>query len=234
MGGRADVSVISRFLSLICSQRIHPSSAVKRGCRTVPYHHGDLRAELIRIGLDLARAAGGSGISVREAARRAEVTPNAVYRHFADLATYVAGVRGAVLSEVAARMAPPWDQPPSPRQQLRDVGTAYIAFALDEPGWFGLAFGDIQPDPATPAAPFVRLSSALDALAESEGWPKQARSGAEWPCWAAVHGFALLSTRGPLRTTPRDQLDTLASQTVDAIIDGLRARASAHSPSAQP
>lgn len=200
----------------------------------MPYHHGDLRSELIRIGLELARAAGGSGISVREAARRAEVTPNAVYRHFADLTTYVAGVRGAVLSEVAARMAPRSDQPPSPRQQLRDVGIAYISFALDEPGWFDLAFGHIQPDPATPAPPFVRLSSALDALAEAEGWRKQARSGAEWPCWAAVHGFALLSTRGPLRTTPRAQLDTLAAATVDAIIDGLRTRASALDPSARP
>lgn len=202
----------------------------------MPYHHGDLRSELIRIGLDLARRDGGAGISVREAARRADVTPNAVYRHFADLTAYVAGVRSAVLEEVAARMVPSATRPREPRQQLRDVGTAYIAFALDEPGWFDLAFGDIHPDPATPAPPFARLSAALDALADAEGWRKQARSGAEWPCWAAVHGFALLSTRGPLRTTPRDQLDALASLTVDAIIDGLRARACAsdqnrHAPS---
>lgn len=187
----------------------------------MPYHHGDLRSELILVGVELARAQGGGGISVREAARRIGVTPNAVYRHFTDLDAYVAAVRAAVLSEVASRMAPPHAHPPEPRRRLHDVGVAYIAFALDEPGWFDLAFGDIQPDPAPPAPPFARLSAALDALAEAEAWHVQARSGAEWPCWAAVHGFALLSTRGPLRTTPRSHLNALAERTVDAIIDGL-------------
>src|SRR5215475_11488982 len=48
-----------------------------------PYHHGDLRRALIDAALRLAEEEGGPGqISMREAARRAGVSPGAPFRHF--------------------------------------------------------------------------------------------------------------------------------------------------------
>src|SRR5580698_5992700 len=47
-----------------------------------PYHHGDLRRVLIDAALDLVEQGGAESVSVREAARRAGVSPGAPFRHF--------------------------------------------------------------------------------------------------------------------------------------------------------
>src|SRR6201996_8080690 len=47
-----------------------------------PYHHGDLRRVLIDAALKLAEEGGPEAVSVREAARRAGVSPGAPFRHF--------------------------------------------------------------------------------------------------------------------------------------------------------
>src|ERR1700712_3054589 len=47
-----------------------------------PYHHGDLRRVLVEAALQLVEEGGAAGVSVREAARRAGVSPGAPFRHF--------------------------------------------------------------------------------------------------------------------------------------------------------
>ncbi|WP_020662976.1 TetR/AcrR family transcriptional regulator [Amycolatopsis benzoatilytica] len=61
------------------------------------YHHRNLRAELVRVSLELIAANGVAGFSVAEAARRAKVSAAAPYRHFPD--------RSALLAAVAATAA---------------------------------------------------------------------------------------------------------------------------------
>ena len=52
-----------------------------------PYHHGDLRRVLIDAALRLAEQGGAEGVSVREAARLAGVSPGAPFRHFEIIST---------------------------------------------------------------------------------------------------------------------------------------------------
>src|SRR3979490_2876367 len=47
-----------------------------------PYHHGDLKRVLIDAALGLVEEGGAEAVSVREAARRAGVSPGAPFRHF--------------------------------------------------------------------------------------------------------------------------------------------------------
>ena len=47
-----------------------------------PYHHGDLRRVLVEAALQLVEEGGADAVSVREAARRAGVSPGAPFRHF--------------------------------------------------------------------------------------------------------------------------------------------------------
>jgi hypothetical protein len=61
--------------------------------------------------------------------------------------------------------------------------------------------------------------------------PAEQREGAEWPCWSAVHGFAELALRGPLRRASRRDVDALAARTVDDIIAGVTQRARTDSKS---
>ncbi len=74
-----------------------------------PYHHGDLRRVLIEAALQLAGEGGAAAVSVREAARRAGVSPGAPFRHFPSrdaLMTAVAGeAQQRFRAEISAALA---------------------------------------------------------------------------------------------------------------------------------
>ena len=108
------------------------------------YHHGDLRTALIDAGLHLTRAGGPEALTIREATRRVGVSPNAAYRHFADREALLRAVATAIQHRMAARMRSSARRRGSTElpacDRLRAVGVGYIKFALDEPGWFTVAF----------------------------------------------------------------------------------------------
>lgn len=185
------------------------------------YHHGDLRAALIEAGLELTRSGGPEALTIREATRRVGVSPNAAYRHFADREALLQAVGTAIQHRMATRMRTSVRRR-GPTELLRAVGIGYIKFALDEPGWFAVAFfGADQSDETDSAPPYLALVEALDAMVEAGALPPERREGAEWPCWSAVHGFAELALHGPLRAASRREVELLAHRTVDDIVAGL-------------
>lgn len=195
------------------------------------YHHGDLRTALIDAGLYLTRTGGPEALTIREATRRVGVSPNAAYRHFADREALLGAVATAIQHRMAARMQSSTRRRGSTRpradDRLRAVGLGYIKFALDEPGWFTVAFfgADLPTGETAAAPPYVALVDALDAMSDAGVLSPEQREGAEWPCWSAVHGFAELALRGPLRHAGRREVEALAGRTVDDIIAGVTASA---------
>jgi len=200
------------------------------------YHHGNLRLALIDAGLQLTRSSGSRGLVLRDVTRAVGVSPNAAYRHFADRES----LRGAVASRIQAEMVERMlalEPPATPgmsaaRARLTAVGLGYISFALAEPGWFDVAFGSpdafgaasaASSDTAAVPAPLAFLLDALDGLVESGELAPAARPGAEWPCWSAVHGCALLALHGPLGQQPPELIQAAARRTVDAVITGILA-----------
>ncbi|MGA8546739.1 MAG: TetR/AcrR family transcriptional regulator, partial [Mycobacterium sp.] len=172
------------------------------------YHHGDLRAALIEAGLELTRAGGPEALTIREATRRVGVSPNAAYRHFADRDALLQDVANSIQHRMTARMRTSVRRRGS-TELLRAVGIGYIKFALDEPGWFAVAFfGATQDDEPASAPPYLALVEALDAMVNAGALAPDRRDGAEWPCWSAVHGFAELALRGPLRGASRRQVES--------------------------
>ena len=202
------------------------------------YHHGALRAALVAAGLELARG-GVDAVTVREVTRVAGVSPNAAYRHFSDHRSLVVAValeaQGALADAMAARVAAlslGLEGPDAAVATLRGVGLGYIDFALTEPGWFELALVTFDPSasaaPAVTVAqsvppPFQMLIDALDGMVASGVMTAAQREHAEWPAWAAVHGFADIATRGPLQGADPGMLQALAAVVVDRIIAGLTA-----------
>ena len=186
------------------------------------YHHGDLRTALIDAGLHLTRNGGPEALTIREATRQVGVSPNAAYRHFVDREALLSAVSSAIQHQMVARMQISARGQASGR--LRAVGMGYIKFALDEPGWFTVAFfsAEVTTETAT-APPYLALIDALDAMVNAGALSPDRRVGAEWPCWSAVHGFAELALRGPLRHASRREVDALAGRTVDDIIAGVTA-----------
>lgn len=198
------------------------------------YHHGNLREALLEAGLELTRSGGAAALVLRDVTRRVGVSPNAAYRHFADRDSLLVAVADRIQHGIADRMRSPDHServaaaPASARDRLRAVGLGYISFALAEPGWFDTAFANVglrlAADPqATPPVPVQLLLSALDDLVETGELAPEQRPGAEWPCWSAVHGFALMALTGPLRNRPAEEIWSAAERTVDAIITGVLA-----------
>jgi AcrR family transcriptional regulator len=172
------------------------------------YHHGALHSALVEASIALAREGGPDRVILREAARAAGVSHSAAYRHFADREALLAEVSRFARSELAAEMTRRLNRTKDPRKRLRGVGTAYIDFALTQPGLFRTAFishpatssnaGDTPGTAAGDAEPYDILSQVLDeALAAGLVDPRR-RPGAEIAVWSAVHGLATLLLDGPL------------------------------------
>lgn len=214
---------------------------------TRTYHHGDLRAALIDAGLKLARTGGVDAVRVRDVTREAGVSPAACYRHFEDHRALVVAVAlaaqdhlaEAIVARIGTETADALGEADAAVARLRGVGLGYIDFALAEPGWFELALLTFDPGGEAPSvmvdqqipAPFLLLLQALDECRDTGVLTPAQREHAEWPCWSAVHGFADIATRGPLRGQEPPVLAALGADVVERIIAGVRSeRQPAHRP----
>ena len=190
---------------------------------------GAVRDGLVAAGLELARTGGPDAVVLREATRMVGVVPNAAYRHFADRDELLAAVCAAAMNELAGRMAAAvarvrgrYGDPGAARRRLNAIGTAYLGFARQEPGWFATAFAlpqrhdyDAPEDGSGPdRSPLDQLRAVLDELVDAGMLARQRRDGIEYPIWSTVHGLAVLTTQGPLRDVPditRRRIEQLTS-----------------------
>ena len=197
---------------------------------------GAVREGLVAAGLELARTGGPDAVVLREATRMVGVVPNAAYRHFADRDELLAEVCTAAMGELADRMAAgvarvsgEHGDPAAARLRLNAIGTAYLAFAHDEPGLFATAFAVPQqhaygpPDSGTgpDRTPLGQLRAALDELVDAGVLDPRRRDGMEFPVWSAVHGLAVLSGQGPLRDIPAEAQRRITERTLTFLEEGI-------------
>ncbi|HEY9484478.1 MAG TPA: TetR/AcrR family transcriptional regulator [Micromonosporaceae bacterium] len=207
------------------------------------YHHGNLRAALVEAGVELARTGGPNAVVLRAASRRAGVSHNAVYRHFANQEDLLAAVAQRCMSELSLLMIERMnlvttrDRARRAAARLEAIGRAYIDFARTEQGWFRTAFSSAQshaangppPNPAhahgTSAEPIPNpydvLSARLDELVEVGALTPERRDGAEYAAWSAVHGLSSLLLDGPLRELPEPEIERAISIVLAVINRGL-------------
>ncbi len=203
------------------------------------YRHGDLRAALLAAGIELARDGGPNAVVLREATRRAGVSPNAAYRHFTDRQALLAAVSDAAQALVADAMEEEMrhaeeSSAGSPvalaHARLRAVGSGYLSFARAEPGLFHAAFSvptalgtSDSPSKAGSGGrtPYQLLTDALDALAAAGELPPDRRPHAEFLAWSSVHGLATLMIDGPLRGLPPELVAGVEDRLLDMVAKGL-------------
>jgi AcrR family transcriptional regulator len=171
-------------------------------------------------------------VVLREVARRAGVSHNAAYRHFADRAALLAEVSDRAMGELEQAMRTRIDAVTLPdptaraTERLRETGRAYVDFALREPGLFAVAFGtaggaEVHGEGDPMVGPYAVLNGVLDELVECGAVTPARRLGADVACWAAVHGFASLHADGPLHEVPPEIRDVLLETVLDVVHRGI-------------
>lgn len=169
------------------------------------YHHGNLRQALVEATLALIEKKGPQGFTLSEAAKAADVTPAAVYRHFAGREDLIAEVARQGYEIFAALMDFAYDNgKPSALAAFEATGRAYLAFARKYPGHYQAMFEsglsiNTNPDLALVAARasavLEKAATALSANIAPEKRPPPAMFSAH--IWAMSHGVVELFTRGP-------------------------------------
>jgi AcrR family transcriptional regulator len=173
------------------------------------YHHGDLRAALIRAGLAILAEEGVQALTLRAAARRAGVSHNAPYRHFADKEALLAAIAEEGFLDLAARVEEARARAQGgPRAQLEESGWAYVQFALAHPDhlrvMFDVPITDPQAHPGLLAAG-ARAFNVLVEIIEAGQRAGEIVAGNSrqlaFAAWSMVHGLGLLLAN---RQVPRD------------------------------
>jgi AcrR family transcriptional regulator len=165
-----------------------------------PYHHGHLREALLQAAIRLIAEVGPAGFTLREVARRADVSHNAPYRHFADREELLAAVAAQGFRELDEAMWNAVRHQRSSLPRLKRAGLAYVEFALRRPEHFTVMFDAAVSEHKTPDS----AQAAEQAFGTLLGLVKSCQDEGRLPsgdlhqfallAWSMVHGVAKLAT----------------------------------------
>ncbi|WP_066904909.1 TetR/AcrR family transcriptional regulator [Millisia brevis] len=171
------------------------------------------RDALIEAATDLLDEGGPASVTMREVGRRAGVSHNAPYKHFADKEALLACVAARELDRYTALIEPP-------TTNVATTFTAYVERALRYPARFRLVFGrwtieDSELGRAADAASVALLNVVIDAQATGQLPDGDPAALAEL-LRATAHGAIDLELGGHLAkgasaTTPASLLDRLVT-----------------------
>ncbi|MER9655220.1 TetR/AcrR family transcriptional regulator [Mesorhizobium sp. M0152] len=187
-----------------------------------PYHHGDLRREIIETAMAMLHEDKGWQFTLREVARRAGVSHAAPYKHFPDKAALLAEMALLGFEGLHKAMTTAKAKGPGPlRDEFFAVGRAYVRFGTSNPGLYRLMF-------SAEAGKAVNVHLSESALAvfgvvtellergQAEGvLRKRDVRGRAAACWAQMHGITMLTMEGLF------QLEKVGPDPLDAALTTL-------------
>ncbi|MEV7908526.1 TetR/AcrR family transcriptional regulator [Streptomyces anulatus] len=169
------------------------------------YHHGDLRRALLDAALEAVAKDGPVALSLREIARRADVSHAAPAHHFRNktgLLTAMAVEGYHLLADELERVRVTGG--------LIEQGVVYVLFATDHPAHFAvMRVPDLlnSRDPDFVAARDRAWHQLLSSTTMPDG-------STDWTAaiamWAMMHGLASLLVEGNVQPEPGGDVETLA------------------------
>jgi len=190
-----------------------------------PYHHGDLRRVLIDAALQLVGEGGAEAVSVREAARRAGVSPGAPFRHFPSRDALMQAVAEEAQRRFRAEIEAAFAAAPGdPLGRFRNLGLAYLRWAMRNPTHFEIISSrrffdhDKAAGISSDNAELIELTERTLAEAFAAGQLRSADlKRVQVAGRALVYGFARMNIDGHF---PRwGVAGSEAEQTAEAILD---------------
>lgn len=185
------------------------------------YHHGNLRNALIDQGSKLLAEKGPEGFSMREVARRADVSVAAPAHHFGNTKGLFTAIAAQGLEELANCMELAAKAARSSEERVVAMCQAYRALGVNEPGYAAIMFRVELLDESDPRFQ-EQASRAFDLFAETL---KQAASRsvdevkisyAARMLWATMHGLV------DLDIMEDREADELIRFSVSIVLAGIR------------
>lgn len=201
--------------------------------RHKPYHHGDLREEILCCASDLLEENNIASLSLRAVAKNVGVSHAAPYRHFKDKESLLAGIAALGFDQLSAHTAQAVaSHPNDPVAQLQEAGYQYVQLALKNPQCTHLMFSGILPCDDT--YPELRASgdAAFDglklAIEEGQAGGVFKQGDVELmalTAWSSIHGLSMLLIGGNLPDILSMEVDnrSLAFAVTATMLEGLKA-----------
>lgn len=188
--------------------------------RRKPYHHGNLREELLGAAIRLIAEVGPTAFTLREVARRAGVSHNAPYRHFRDRDDLMAAVAAQGFRELTQAMVDAAAPKTDGLERLKSAGLVYVAFALRRPEHFTVMFdaptsGRKHPDSPEGKLAFNTLMGFVKDCQDTGRLPAGDLHQMALLAWTMVHGIAKLAITGRLPFRSNAEILKFASFVID-------------------
>ena len=209
--------------------------AARRAPSQKPYHHGDLRRALVDAALQLVGEGGPDAFSVREAARRAGVSPGAPFRHFKSREALMNAVAEEAQRRFRAEIEATLQQAPvdDPLRRFRHLGIAYVRWAMCNPTHFEIISSRrfFDHEKSTPVSRDNRELIDLTERTLAEAFAKGQLCSSDLKQVqiagrALVYGFARMNIDGhfPRWGVTEAEAERMAEAIIDLFIDGIARR----------
>jgi AcrR family transcriptional regulator len=189
-----------------------------------PYHHANLRKTLLDAAVALIGEVGPRAFTLREVARRAGVSHNAPYRHFASKDELLAAVAVEGFDRMTAVMEKAMKPGNSPLERLQLCGCGYVEFALRWPQHLLVMFDlPVRARNDCEAVGANAFQVLLDCITEAQRAGDLAAGDplpSAWTAWSLVHGIAKLANSGNLPLTRKATLEFTRNAT-RTMFDGM-------------
>ena len=185
-----------------------------------------LRNEILEVSRDLLVEHGFGKLSMRNIAKRANVTATSIYLHFDNKDDLLLTLIEKSIEHLKENLIREINSSKDLIQQLEDLAMAYIRFALEHPQEYEIIYM-VRPEemPRYPKEKFQQIRSAYELLAEiiEEGQKKELidvenSKISAYTLWAQLHGVVsvILSKRLDTRIPQEEFID----QAIEHIIQG--------------
>lgn len=184
----------------------------------------DFRADVCRVAEVLFARHGVEGVTMRQIAVELDCSPTTAYRYFKNKEEILAAVRAAAFNRFCEVIEEATRSSPEPRNSARNVGQAYLGFALEHPDAYRMMF-DVSQVSVTGNA---ELAEALTRARRSmvayvmpmidKGILGGEAHALGQMLWAAAHGLVMLRLSGIIADDT--ELRQLHKRTMSALVRG--------------
>jgi AcrR family transcriptional regulator len=163
------------------------------------YHHGDLRAALVEVAIEVISESGVRGFSMAAASRRLGVAVSAPYAHFASRDDLLAAVAVRACDVLYHELLPEINHSQGPAARLAGIARCYVRFAGFNRPLFEVLFAagiDKRDHPEVEAAERPLNDAFLDCVGTLSGGAQSSADDLATAVEAAAHGHAMLLLDG--------------------------------------